>query len=112
MKKIVLVSVILLMAISSSAQEKYSRVKIFATNAELLEVAELGIEVDHGQHKKNVWLSTDISVSQISILEENGFDYEIEIDNVSQFYFERNLNPEIQKEKRDITISLNLVCSP
>jgi carboxypeptidase T len=101
MKKIILVSVILLMTISSIAQEKYSRVKIFATNAELAEIAELGIEVDHGQRKKGVWLSTDISVSQINTLEENGFDYEIEIDDVSQFYFERNLHPEIQKEERD-----------
>lgn len=101
MKKIVLISAILLMAISSIAQEKYSRVKIYATNAELAQIAELGIEVDHGQRKKNVWLSTDISVSQINILQENGFDYEIEIDNVSEFYLQRNLNPEIQKQERD-----------
>lgn len=94
-------SAILFMAISSIAQEKYSRVKIYATNAQLAQISELGIEVDHGERKKNVWLSTDISVSQINILQENGFDYEIEIDNVKDFYLERNLNPEIQKDERD-----------
>ncbi len=94
-------SAILFMAISSIAQEKYSRVKIYATNAQLAQIAELGIEVDHGQRKKNVWLSTDISASQIEILEQNGFDYEIEIDNVRDFYLERNLDPETQKEERD-----------
>jgi len=101
MKKIVLVSVILLMALSSIAQENFSRVKIYATNTQLAQIAELGIEIDHGQRKKNVWLSTDISSSQINILEQNGYDFDIEIEDVQQFYRERNLNTEIQKEERE-----------
>jgi len=101
MKKLVLLAAVFVMALSSIAQEKYSRVKIFATNAQLAQVAELGIEVDHGQRKKDVWLSTDISSSQIAILQENGFDYEIEIDNVNEFYLQRNLNPEVYKAERD-----------
>ena len=94
-------SAVLIMAISSIAQEKYSRVKIFATNTELAQIAELGIEVDHGQRKNDVWLSTDISASQITVLQDNGFDYEVEIDNVREFYLERNLNPEVYKDERE-----------
>mgnify|MGYP000288897890 CR=1 FL=1 len=101
MKKIVLVLVVCVMAITTIAQERYSRVKIYATNAELAQIAELGIEVDHGERKKNVWLATDLSESQISVLGQNGFDYEIQIEDVNEFYTQRNLNPEVYKEERD-----------
>jgi len=101
MKKVILLTLLFLVSTTLIAQEKYSRVKIFATNAELSEIAALGIEVDHGQRKLGVWLSTDLSESQILTLKNNGYDYEIEIDDVIEFYVERNLNPKAQKEERD-----------
>ena len=101
MKKFILLSAVFMLSLSSFAQQKYSRVKIYATNAQLAQIANLGIEVDHGQRKKHTWLSTDISESQILTLQANGFDLEIEIDDVQDFYRQRNLNPEVYKEERD-----------
>jgi hypothetical protein len=49
-----------------------------------------GICTDHGIHKKNKYFETDLSQSEINILEDLGFNYSIEINDVSQYY--RNIN--------------------
>jgi hypothetical protein len=88
-------------SITSIAQQKYSRVKIYSTNQELQEIAELGIEVDHGTRKNNNWLITDISESQVELLKNNGFDVDIEIDDVTQYYIQRNLEPQTKSDERE-----------
>lgn len=67
-------------------QENYSRVKIFGTNADLNQAMQLGIALDHGQHKENMWIVADISETDIAILDANNFTYEILIDDVSAYY--------------------------
>jgi hypothetical protein len=77
---------------STTAQEKYSKVKVYANSYQLANMAELGIAVDHGDIKKNTWIVTDLSASQIQTLQANGFSYEIQIDDVSKFYADRAWN--------------------
>jgi hypothetical protein len=72
-----------------NAQQKYSKVKIFANQQELAQIGQLGIAIDHGEIKQNTWFVTDLSVSEIQQLDANGFSYEIEIDDVSKFYEKR-----------------------
>ncbi|MBI3134528.1 MAG: immune inhibitor A [Bacteroidetes bacterium] len=87
MKKIYLALLVcLLLPAFSIAQENYSRVKIYGTDAELNEAAQLGVPLDHGQHKHNMWFITDLSESDIQILETQGFTYEILIQDVSAYY--------------------------
>jgi len=101
MKKLSLLFCLLFVLNLGFGQEKYSRVKIYATNAQLAIIANLGIEVDHGSRKNDYWLSTDISTSQIETLQNNGFELDIEIDDVTQYYLQRNLDPVLKTDERD-----------
>ncbi|HIP37404.1 MAG TPA: T9SS type A sorting domain-containing protein [Crocinitomix sp.] len=89
MKKIILVFISIIFINSLMAQQKYSKVKIFANDNELAQIAQLGIAIDHGERKQNTWFITDLSVSEIQILQNNGFTVEIQIDDVSKFYAKR-----------------------
>ena len=86
MKKLILSFTLILFITGLNAQQKYSRVKIFATNAELAQIGQLGLAIDHGERKQNTWLITDLSASEIQKLQANGFSYEIQIDDVSKYY--------------------------
>lgn len=85
----VLLLVSLLLATSSFSQN-YSKVKINTDNAGLQTLAELGLAVDHGERKFNQFFITDLSESDIAILDANGFDYEIVVDNVKEYYATQN----------------------
>jgi carboxypeptidase T len=100
MKKLLLFALFFATTFNYFAQEKYSKVKIYATNLQLSEIANLGIAVDHGQRKNDTWLVTDISQSQIETLENNGFEIDIEIDNVTQYYIQRNLDADTKDDER------------
>ena len=90
MKKLLLF--IALVALSFTyAQETYSRVKLYATNQQLYEIEEFGIDVHHGKRKDNTFLETDMSASEIAMLKQNGFEVEILIEDVQAFYVARNL---------------------
>ncbi|MGV6861986.1 MAG: M14 family zinc carboxypeptidase [Putridiphycobacter sp.] len=89
MKKLILLFTLFGYLLSTNAQEKYSKVKIYATNQQIQQLADLGIPVDHGSRKFDTWLVTDISASDIQKLEANGFAYSIEIDDVSKYYAKR-----------------------
>jgi carboxypeptidase T len=101
MKKLVLFALFIATYLNQFAQEKYSKVKIYATNIELVTIANLGIEVDHGKRKNDTWLVTDISESQIITLQANGFNLDIEIDDVTQYYLQRNLEPQTKDDERE-----------
>ena len=87
MKKIYFaLSLCIFLNVFSHAQEIYARVKIYATNAELNEAAQLGVALDHGKHKDDTWFITDLSETDIELLQTNGFSYEILIADVSAYY--------------------------
>jgi carboxypeptidase T len=78
------------------SQENYSRVKLFATDAELHEIGELGVTIDHGKHKHDTWFITDLSASEIQLLQDNGYNYEVLIQDVQAHYIAQNLEPAVQ----------------
>ncbi len=75
----------------ANAQMNYSKVKIFTDNAGLQTLAELGLAVDHGERKQNTFFIGDLSESDIQILNENGFNYEIVVEDVKAYYANQNL---------------------
>lgn len=79
-----------IIAISSFGQERYSKVKIYCTNEQLLQLSNSGIEADHGERKWNTFLITDISESELELISNLGMNYEIIADDVKQYYAERN----------------------
>ena len=93
MKSILTLVLILAITPFISAQ-KFSRVKVIANNQELLQISNLGVAVDHGIRKKNTFLITDLSEQEIAILDDYGYTYEIEIDDVKAFYKNRLSKPE------------------
>jgi hypothetical protein len=85
----------------SAAQQKYSKVKILTDSHGLEQLASLGVAVDHGISKKNTFFISDFSEHEIEIMQANGFNYEIIIDDVKAYYaahsqdpsgFEKNIN--------------------
>ncbi|MCC7454826.1 MAG: immune inhibitor A [Crocinitomix sp.] len=67
-------------------QLQYAKVKIYATNAQLYEIGNLGVTIDHGQHKSNEWFITDLSQLEIQKLIDNGVPHEILIEDVATYY--------------------------
>ncbi len=103
--KLFLLTLCLLTLSAAYAQQKYSRVKIFTDSKGLQTLAELGVAVDHGTSKKDVFFISDFSESEIEKITSNGFSIEILIDDVKKYYVERNTVKEKSLEK-------NIACAP
>ena len=86
----------------SQSIEKYSRVKVFATEQGFQQLAELGIPIDHGHKKSGMWIISAFSESQIQLMETNGFQLEILIPDLKKHYLERN---EATQELKSYTLS-------
>lgn len=87
-------TLLLILAITPfvSAQ-KYSRVKVIANNLELHQISNLGVAVDHGIRKSNTFIITDLSDLELDILNQYGYSYEVQIDDVKAFYKDRLSKP-------------------
>jgi len=59
---------------------KYSRVKVFLHESHISEIAELGLEYDHGVLVKGKYWINDISNVEIDLLKENGLQHEVLIE--------------------------------
>ncbi len=79
--------------------QNYSRCKIFTDSKGLQKLAELGVAVDHGTTKLNTFFISDFSTYEMQIMSENGFQYEVLIDDVQKFYVERNKGNQAITEK-------------
>jgi hypothetical protein len=92
MKKYLLLVFLLAFTVSIFAQHSnYSKVKVYADLEQLQLLAQNGIDVTEGVLKKNVSLTTDLSESEILLVEAAGLNYEILIEDVSKFYREQNI---------------------
>lgn len=95
MKRFFLIFGILAIAVVASAQQqKYSKVKITTGSNGLMQLAAKGIPVDEGQYKKGEYFIGELSENDIAKLDQNGFVYDILIDDMTVFYIDRNLHPE------------------
>ena len=92
MKRFVFLLFAVVLSISVFSQnEKYYKVKVFADENQLLEMAESGIDITEGVIKEGVFIISDYSGNEISVIENLGLTYEILIDDVSQYYVDRNI---------------------
>lgn len=80
-----------------SQPPKYSKVKIFTNEEGLAKLAERGVAFDHGEAKKGVYFISDFSATEVTIIRESGYKFEILIDDVSKFYAEQNDNVILNK---------------
>ena len=75
--------------------EKYSRVEISLKGKNMTDLARLGIETDHGLHNPGQSLITEISASDILLVQNAGFQTKIMIDDLKKDYLERLKNPDV-----------------
>lgn len=71
-------------------QQKYSKVKVLLNVGDLNRLASLGVAVDNGEIKKDKYIIAEFSEREIGIIQQNGFQYEILIEDMAKFYAERN----------------------
>ncbi len=72
----------------------FQRAKIFYKTAENLMVLQAhGLAIDHGLYKKGCFVECDFSISELKIARDLGFEVEVVIDNVQNFYSNQNKNP-------------------
>ena len=91
--KFTLTLTIFLAFIQLSTAQKYSRVKVFANEQELISLSSLGVPTDHGLSKKGTFFISDFSEQEIQILNTYGYNYDIQIDDVQAFYVNRMNKP-------------------
>ncbi|MEP7169839.1 MAG: M14 family zinc carboxypeptidase [Bacteroidota bacterium] len=98
--KTVFIALLIFSASNASAQavkENYSRVKIYTNQKDLVSLSRLGIETDHGDLRKGVWLITDLSDRELTKVQQAGFKTEVLINDVSKYYREQTAAPSVNK---------------
>ena len=100
-----------------SFSQNYSRVKVFCDQDDLFRLSQLGVTVDHGIRKEGIFFISDFSKEEIQIMAKNEFDFEIQIEDVQDYYVKllnkpsTNLNP-VLKNSNCIGGSGNSTFSP
>ena len=80
-----------LTSFSQSSEEKFQRAKIYYSDSQQLSQLEsLGVAVDHGKHKKGYFIISDFSGSELTIARDNGFKFDILIDDLEQHFLTQN----------------------
>ena len=75
----------------SSEQQLYHRARIYYNGFKNLALlANQGVAVDHGKHKKGVFIESDFSDRELGKARMLGLDVEVLIEDVQQFYVDRN----------------------
>jgi hypothetical protein len=96
MKRTISILLCLLISTISFSQkqtEKYSKARIFYNTPETYKALNnSGIPMDHGVHKKGVFIESDFSASELNTAKNLGATVEIIIDDVKKYYVERNKN--------------------
>ncbi|MCB0804898.1 MAG: immune inhibitor A [Bacteroidales bacterium] len=91
MKRFNLLFISFLVTVSVFAQQQlYQRVKVYADDDQLVQMARSGIDITEGTLKKGHFMIADLSVNEIDAVREMGIDYEVMIEDVSKYYVDRN----------------------
>ncbi len=81
----------------SQTVEPYARVAILLEGRPMEELARLGIEVDHGLHLPGVLVVTDLSASELALVQQAGFSSKIWIADLQKDY-ERRLQEAVPRD--------------
>lgn len=111
MKKITYLIAFLTIFQLTAQQQKYHRAKIYYQNeTQFHQLEQLGIPLDHGVHKKNVFFESDFSEEELQNARNIGAQVEIVIEDVRQFYLDRN-NPNSSRYISEEDVLRNPTCS-
>jgi len=105
MKKLLIVAALSFATTGFGQTQTYSRAKIYTDSRGLQTLAEMGIGVDHGTIKQETFFISDFSSEELQIIQNAGYQTEILISDVKEFYRNQNL------VKEDIETEKNVACS-
>jgi len=89
MKLFVTATLLFLFSFQISAQQLYSRAKIWAKTNELQTLMELGLAIDHAHIKENTFVISDFSSAQLQKVRNAGFQVDVLIKDVKNYYANR-----------------------
>ncbi|MFN5785508.1 MAG: M14 family zinc carboxypeptidase [Flavobacteriia bacterium] len=73
--------------------QEYSRVKIYTGSEGLKQLGDAGVAVDHGIYKQESFFISDFSAAEIQTMQQMGFNYEVLIADVQQYYVDHANDP-------------------
>jgi hypothetical protein len=85
-----LLSVLCLIALIPAFSQQYSRARVYTNSEGLQQLAEMGIEIDHGQWRKDYCFTSDFSSEDLTRIQQAGFSVELLIHDVQAFYVNQN----------------------
>lgn len=71
-------------------QAQYSRVKVFLAGHDWADIVAMGLECDHGHLRPHEYWISDLSLSDLQQLSNAGFQYQVIINDVGQYYARQN----------------------
>lgn len=98
MKQFCLFMLLCCCAFALSAQttpERYARVEISLNGKDIRDLAALGIETDHGKYLPGRSLTTEISETELSWIQNAGFQTTVLIPDLQQWHREQAKNPPV-----------------
>lgn len=93
MRRTLMLLALVVIFTATFAQHNYQRVKVYTHGRSLMDIAALGIETDHGDHRPGVWFITDLSDAELQKVINAGFSTEVLIADVKRHYADQNLHP-------------------
>ena len=100
MKRILPLLILFISVSTFAQQELYHKVKVYANFAQLKQMADAGIPVDHGKKKQDTYIITDYSESEIATISSLGITYDILWEDMETFYRTRNENATAHSENK------------
>ena len=81
----------ILASTSLLAQGRYHKARVhYNSTKDLFLLTNQGVAIDHGIHKKGVYIESDFSDNEISIAKQLGLQVEIIVEDVDEFYSNQN----------------------
>jgi len=112
MKKSALFFILFLLVNFIFGQTKYHRAKIYYNSAkDLFLLANQGVVIDHGKHKKGVFIESDFSENELNIAKTLGLKYEVLINDVSSYYKQQS-NTKTQNKNASCTANSQNYTTP
>jgi carboxypeptidase T len=86
----VIVLFVFSLLIAEAQVPTYSKLKVYASDQQLQELAQAGIDVTEGVHKRDIFFISDFSAEELLRIESLGLKYDIIVEDVAGYYAERN----------------------
>lgn len=109
MKKIITIALFALFAmfiLQANAQqvEKSSKVRVLLNGQSIEKVGALGLEVFNEEYKKDVSFLGIYNQNELELLKQAGFDYEMLIQDMTEYYIQRNKSIDLELVNQNLKI--------